>query len=204
QAGRAYDFYDAKGVLEAWLTSLGLGLRAAFVPIQDADAPWLHPGRAAGVWIDGQIRVGTVGELHPETAQRLGIGGAVYAEFDLHKLEACLGGAWKAQTLPRYPAVRRDLAVLVPQEVSSAQLLAKAAQAAEQAGDILQDCRVFDVYVGPGVPEGQKSMAVAFTYQSDERTLTDEETEAVERAILRAWEQAFGARLRGEREAGAE
>ncbi|WP_067930738.1 phenylalanine--tRNA ligase subunit beta [Alicyclobacillus kakegawensis] len=197
QAGRAYDFYDAKGVLEAWLTSLGLGLRAAFVPIQDADAPWLHPGRAAGVWIDGQIKVGTVGELHPETAQRLGIGGAVYAEFDLDKVDECLGGAWKAQPLPRYPAVRRDLAVLVPQAVSSAQLLAKAAQAAEQAGDILQDCRVFDVYVGPGVPEGQKSVAVAFTYQSDERTLTDEETEAVERAILRAWEQAFGARLRG-------
>ncbi|WP_026960824.1 phenylalanine--tRNA ligase subunit beta [Alicyclobacillus herbarius] len=195
QPGRAYDFYDAKGVLEGWLESLGLRDRVEFRP--DQTISWLHPGRCARVVLDGQQEIGSIGELHPETAARLGTGPAIYAEFRLDLLETEWDRVWKVRRLPRFPAIRRDLAVLVPDHVEAADLLAQARQVAKDQGDILQDCRVFDVYVGQGIPEGEKSVAVTFTYQSDERTLTDEETEEVEKAILAAWADRFGARLRG-------
>ncbi|MCL6636787.1 MAG: phenylalanine--tRNA ligase subunit beta [Alicyclobacillus sp.] len=194
---RPYDFYDAKGAVESWLEALGLLEQAEFRP---ALSPWLHPGRSAEVWL-GDTRVGSLGELHPETADRLETGSAVYAEFALDPVLACLSERWRVTRLPRYPAVRRDLAVVVAHQVSAAALLQAAYRAAAAAGEeenLLADCRVFDVYTGRGIPAGHKSVAVALTFRSAERTLTDTQVQAVEAQILRQWHEQFGAVLRAE------
>ncbi|GMA51908.1 hypothetical protein GCM10025857_32650 [Alicyclobacillus contaminans] len=191
ERARPYDFYDAKGAIETWLEALGWLDDARFVPVR---MHWLHPGRSAEVQILGQ-RVGTFGEVHPETAAALDIRRAVYAEFDLERLQALTKAEWKVQRLPKYPASRRDLAVLVDVGVPVQALLDAARDAAAEAS-ILENCALFDIYQGKGVAEGQKSVAVAFRYRADDRTLTDDEIVQVEQRIVRAWADQFGATLR--------
>lgn len=187
-----HDFYDVKGVIETWLRALGWE-RATFTPIA---LSWLHPGRSAQVLLDGD-RVGTFGELHPETAQALDLESALYAEFDLDLLVKKVSERWRTVKLPRYPASKRDLAVVVRNDVSVASLITCARQRAEQSGpSILEACRVFDVYAGKGIPEGMKSVAFGLVYRSDDRTLTDEEITALEMGILQDWSTQLGATLR--------
>ncbi|WP_029420997.1 phenylalanine--tRNA ligase subunit beta [Alicyclobacillus macrosporangiidus] len=191
---RPYDFYDAKGAVEVWLGAFGWLDLAEFRP---ASSPWLHPGRSAEVWLDGE-RIGSFGELHPETAAAFELDGAVYGEFDLDLLVPRLSDRWLVTPLPRHPASRRDLAVVVGRDVPADALLAAARDAAREGGEnLLEDVRVFDVYTGPGVPEGMKSVAIRLTCRSQERTLTDDEVEAVVARVLAAWTARFAAVLRG-------
>jgi phenylalanyl-tRNA synthetase beta chain len=190
---RKYDFYDVKGVVETWVRALGLDARVAYQPVA---VSWLHPGRSAQLLVDGS-RVGSFGELHPETAIAFETGAALYAEFDLDVLVNLVSDEWRAAKLPRYPASRRDLAVVVKHDVPVADLSRLAQQAALKTGlSILEACQVFDVYTGTGIPEGMKSLAFALVYRSDERTLTDEEITDVEKEILYAWSETYGASLR--------
>ncbi|MDQ0188762.1 phenylalanine--tRNA ligase subunit beta [Alicyclobacillus cycloheptanicus] len=189
---RRYDFYDAKGVIETWLEGLGLAGRTSFQPAQTS---WLHPGRAAVVLVDGE-QLGTFGELHPETANALELGTAMYAEFDLDLVLALQVEKLRVKSLPKFPAARRDLAVVVKRDVPAQELITLAIQTAAAADNILENCAVFDVYTGPGVAKGHKSVALALTYRADDRTLTDEEMEALEQKILERWKQVLGATLR--------
>jgi phenylalanyl-tRNA synthetase beta chain len=191
---RSYDFYDAKGVIETWLTALGLGDQVRFETVEQT---WLHPGRSAQAMI-GDERIGTFGELHPETAQALDLGQTLYAEFDLDALLPYLGAEWKVAKLPKYPAVRRDLAVLVDQPVPAGALLQTVQTAsAGQTEDLLESVHVFDVYAGKGVPDGQKSIALALWFRHLDRTLTDDEVDEAVSAILKALAQSHKAVLRG-------
>ncbi|MCF8565218.1 phenylalanine--tRNA ligase subunit beta [Alicyclobacillus tolerans] len=189
---RKYDFYDAKGVVEAWLDAMGWTALAEFRPIA---LSWLHPRRSAEVVLNGE-RIGTFGELHPFTADKLDIGNSLYAEFDLDLLEKYVSERWRVEKLPRFPASRRDLAVVVAKDLSVQSLLDEAKRISEATSKILESSKVFDVYTGSGIPEGQKSVAVALTYRSDERTLTDEEVSELESAIVQDWTAKFGAQLR--------
>jgi phenylalanyl-tRNA synthetase beta chain len=194
QRSRPYDFYDAKGAVEAWLESLGWLVEARFVPTDSV--VWLHPGRSAEVWI-GEQRVGAMGELHPETGALLDVERAIYAEFDLDLLVEHVRDQWKVKRLPRYPASRRDLAVVVDARVPAQALLDCAHRVAQEQGDsILENCQVFDVYAGKGIPDGKKSVAIGFTWRAEDRTLTDEEIVAVEQKIVDAWAREFEAVLR--------
>jgi phenylalanyl-tRNA synthetase beta chain len=187
-----FDFYDAKGVVETWLNALGWNA----VEYRPIALSWLHPGRSAEVLLSGE-RIGTFGELHPETVQALELGSALYAEFDLDLLVKQVSDGWRTLKLPRFPASRRDLAVLVRSDVTVADLISLANQVARQSeAPILEACTVFDVYTGKGIAEGQKSLAFSLVYRSDERTLTDDEVTALETSILQAWSSAFGAVLR--------
>jgi phenylalanyl-tRNA synthetase beta chain len=190
QRPRPYDFYDVKGVVEAWLTAFGWLEQAVF---ERSEAPWLHPGRSADVRIGGE-RIGRFGELHPDTAAAWELGRALYAEFDLDALAEMGAAAWRVRALPRYPAVRRDLAAVVDHAVPAQALLDAAREAVDQP--VLESCRVFDVYAGAGIPEGKKSVAVAFTWRAEDRTLTDEEVRRQEERIVAAWSRQFGAVLR--------
>lgn len=193
ERARKYDFYDAKGSVETWLDALGLVTAAQF---ERGEVPWLHPGRSAQVRM-GQDVVGTFGELHPQTADALEVGSAMYAEFDLDKLLPLITERWRVEALPRYPKSRRDLAVIVNQSVPAAALLTSAQDVSHRSGTgLLDECWVFDVYTGTGIPDGDKSVAVALTYRSDERTLTESEITELESQILRYWESEYGARLR--------
>jgi phenylalanyl-tRNA synthetase beta chain len=193
ERARPYDFYDAKGVVETWLQALGWQDEVRFAPVQ---LSWLHPGRSAEVVLNGQ-RIGSIGELHPETGAAFDLHRAVYAEFDLDVLVSFLQTSWKVHRMPKFPASRRDLAVLVTKDVPVQALLDTAREvAACDEESILEDCRIFDIYTGKGIADGYKSVAVAFRYRADDRTLTDDEVVRVEQRILDAWTKKYGAVLR--------
>ena len=182
---RAVDFFDLKGDLEALLSPR----RARFEP--DVH-PALHPGRAARVMLDG-VQIGWVGELHPRWQRKYELPAApVLFELDaepLLELEVP-----RYSEVSRFPAVTRDLAVLVP-ESAPAQGLLDALLGGCPAS--VQEIRLFDVYRGKGIPAGQKSLAFRVVMQDTSKTLTDEEADIAMARLTRVLAEKFGARLRG-------
>lgn len=190
EAARPLDFFDLKGDLDAIVAWGGEPQRWAF---HADDLPgWLHPGRAARVTRDGET-VGHVGALHPRLAKALDLGPDVHV-LEL-ALEPLLGRRLpKAQPVPRFPAVRRDIAVDVPEQVSWAQI--------EQAvratlGTTLAELRLFDRYSGKGVEAGRKSLAMGLILQDASRTLTDDDADRCVRNVVSALEAGCKAKLRG-------
>jgi phenylalanyl-tRNA synthetase beta chain len=176
------DFYDIKGDVEALLVP-----RTAV--FQAAAHPAMHPGRCAQVLVDGQV-IGHVGELHPRWRQTYELPRAPLM-FEL-SLDAVLHRPLpQAQTLDRFQAVERDLALIVPESVSHDQLLA-AIQAAPTQG-LLRSAVLFDVY---RLESGEKSLAVRLTLNSGQATLTDREIEEAVSAVVGHVASAIGARLR--------
>lgn len=185
---RAVDFHDVKGDLEALLSALGLR-DCAF---QAAPHPALHPGQSARI-MDGQgAAIGWLGRLHPRIAQAL--------DLDAQPLlfEIALDALPRAATpvfreLSRFPAVRRDLALIVDESVPAADVLARVGKA---AGPYLQGLSLFDIYRGKGVDSGKKSLALGLTFQDFSRTLTDAEIEHSIQGVLRELREGLGATLR--------
>ena len=181
------DFLGFKGVCEEILDRFGLRA-CTFVPAGAALAP-CHPGRAAEIrlTVQGSERiVGFVGELHPEVCRAFGLPEpAAAAELDLTALAAARREAPATAAFrpwPRFPAARRDLALLCPADLPAARV-----EAALRAGggDLLADVALFDVYAGPELPPGRRSLAYTLTYQA-ERTLTDAEVEACQAQVRAA------------------
>ncbi|MHB1991303.1 phenylalanine--tRNA ligase subunit beta [Metallibacterium scheffleri] len=188
---RALDFHDVKGDVEALLALRGDvtgGLR--FAP--DGLPTWLHPGRGARV-LAGTQELGVIGALHPLLEQALGLEVDVYvAEFDLDRLRE--QSPPKPQALPRFPGVRRDLAIVVAEAVTWAEI---EAQTRAAAGKVLAELRLFDVYRGAGLDPGHKSYAMGLILQEHSRTLTDTDADACVSRVLQALAQAYAARIRG-------
>jgi len=190
EAARALDFFDLKGDLDA-LIAWG-GEPQHWAVHADGLPGWLHPGRAARVTRDGAT-VGYLGALHPRLAKALDLGP------DVHVLELALEPLLarrlpKAQPVARFPGVRRDIAVDVPEQVSWSQI--------EQAvratlGTTLADLRLFDRYSGKGVEAGRKSLAMGLILQDASRTLTDDDADNCVRNAVSALEAACEAKLRG-------
>ncbi|HSZ70616.1 MAG TPA: phenylalanine--tRNA ligase subunit beta [Solirubrobacteraceae bacterium] len=201
------DLYAVKGILEA----LGDALR---VPLDyrpaagsaDGDAtdraheeehlhPFLHPGRAAAVFA-GEQPIGWLGELHPFVAG-WELDGAAVAEIDLDRLIAAAEEGVQARRyrdLISFPALRQDIAVILPVEVPAAAAIAVVCDA---AGKLLHEARVFDVYSGPQVGEGRRSLALALSYRAPDRTLADTDVAPVRERILTALREQLGGELRG-------
>jgi phenylalanyl-tRNA synthetase beta chain len=183
-AGRAVDFFDMKADLEAICAPRRLRLEAAAHPA-------LHPGRSARVLIDGS-QAGWLGELHPRWQQKYELPQPVL----LFELEAgCVTQAPLPQpTQPsRFPPVVRDIALLVDEGLP-AQAFLDALQAEKPA--IVQDVGIFDLYQGPSLPPGKKSLAFRVVMQDTERTLTDAEADSARDALVELWGRRFGAKLR--------
>jgi phenylalanyl-tRNA synthetase beta chain len=185
---RSFDFFDAKGILEA----LAADLR---VPVSfggPAGAPF-HPGRSAIVTI-GTERVGLVGEIHPNVSKGFDLPGRVIAgEVEVRALMTSAPAALVARDVPRFPPVRRDLAFTL-----DAGIPAGAVQAAleEAAGDILDSCVLFDLHTGSPLPAGKKSLAFSIDFRAPDRTLTDEEASAAISRTVERLVREFGAELR--------
>jgi phenylalanyl-tRNA synthetase beta chain len=175
-------FFEAKGVVERLVPG------AAFEP---EPRPFLHPGRSAVVLAEGET-VGWVGELHPEVAGRFELDEWRVAAFELDLALCDPDPTPHFEAFVNVPAVNRDLAVVVDARVPVGKMLA-AIEALRSS--ILVETRVFDVYEGPQVPEGHKSVALSFTFQG-EQTLTDEDVNAEIERISVLLEKQFGARLR--------
>ncbi|WIM05663.1 MAG: phenylalanine--tRNA ligase subunit beta [Candidatus Nitricoxidivorans perseverans] len=183
---RNADFFDAKGDLEVLL---GVSQRLTFAKVAH---PALHPGRAARVMLDGR-EIGVVGELHPRWVQQYELG-STPAVFEID-LEALLAAAMPAyREASRFPAVIRDLALMVPQHQAFQPVL-DALRAAAPA--LVRDIGLFDVYQGKGLPEGQKSLAFRIVMQDTERTLADAEVDAAVTRLIDAAVGHCGATLRG-------
>lgn len=186
---RPVDFYDVKGDVEALLAPR----RATFEPAQH---PALHPGRCARVLLDG-TPIGVIGELHPRWRQAEGWTHApVLFELDLDAVLA--RPVPQAQPVGRHQPVQRDIAVVVAEAVTHAQLMAAIAAVDHPW---LRDAVLFDVYRPKaggvaGLAEGEKSLAVRLTLERDDATLTDAEIDAVVQAVLASLQQRLGARLR--------
>jgi len=181
-------FYALKSVLAACLESLS----APSCTYQRGAAELFHPGRCAAVILEGR-QLGYLGELHPTVAATLKVEGRLVAfEIDLEPVLAA-SRTPRAQPLPRFPAVQRDLAVVAEEHVAAGSLLAAIKEA---AGDLLENAHAFDEYHGAQVPEGHKSIGFTLTFRSPERTLTDAEVDKVMPEIKLALEKRHQARFR--------
>ncbi len=193
---RPADLYDAKAVLDAVASALRLPFD--YAPADPPDGALL-PGVSARVGVAqgaGKRRrvtpVGVVGQLDPAVAERMGIAGAVFlAELDLDALAAIDPAPLRIGTLGRYPAVVEDLAIVVEADLPAARVAAILTRNA-----LVERADLFDVYRGPQVPEGKKSLAYAVTYRSAERTLTDAEIARVRRGIVGQLQRELSASIR--------
>lgn len=187
----SFDFYDGKGAIERVVTAIGLEPEW----VRDDRTPgWLHPRRAAKIRI-GARAVGWLGEVHPDVAEAFDlVGRPVYGELEVDALVELASdrGLPQAQSLPRFPAVLRDLAVIVPEPVTAAEVAAVVRQAAPLAEEVT----VFDVYRGKPVPEGHKSLAFRIAYRDPEATLTDAKVDALHAAVVAAVASQLGGVLR--------
>ncbi len=187
--GGRVDFYDLKGVLEALERVIGLSptLRGGTV------IPYLHPGRQAEIGLGHQV-LGWIGEIHPEVARRFDLhAGAVAMEIDLDLLDRHRKPAVRYTPVPRYPAVFRDIAVIVEEGVPAADVEAAIRRT---GGQLVATVGLFDVYRGEPVSEGKKSLAFSIQYRSADRTLTDEEVATIHEKIVQAVEKDLGGVLR--------
>lgn len=181
---RVADFFDVKGDLEQLLAPRNLSLRPA-------PHPALHPGKSATMVIDGR-EVGCIGELHPRWQRKYDLPSApVFFEIDLDALlERDLP---RFGDIPRFPAVRRDLAAEFDESVRYEDISTELRRAAPP---ILRDLTVFDLYRGQGVEKGKKSLAFSVLLQDTEKTLTDAEVEKAVSELRQILQQKFNAKLR--------
>ncbi len=187
--GEKVDFYDLKGVVETLdkIVGVSLTLRAS------ADIPYLHPGQQAEVVLEKDV-VGSVGVLHPEVMRNFDLKTAAVAmEIDLDRLDRHRKSQARYCPLPRYPAVFRDMAVVVPERMRAAEVESAIRRA---GGALVEAVRPFDIYRGEPVPEGKKSLGFSIQYRATDRTLTDEEVAAIHGKILEAVERDLGGILR--------
>ncbi|QNK00421.1 phenylalanine--tRNA ligase subunit beta [Dyella telluris] len=190
EPSRTLDFHDLKGDLDALIAWGGEPDRWAVHA--DGLPGWLHPGRSARVTRDG-LTVGYLGALHPQLAKALDLGA------DVHVLELELDAVLarrlpRAQAVPRFPSVRRDIAVDVPEAVSWSEIEQVVRKA---VGGQLKELRLFDRYSGKGVELGRKSLAMGLILQDASRTLTDDDADRNIREAVAALEMACKAKLRG-------
>lgn len=189
------DVFDAKADAFALLTALGIS--TAGVQIVSGGPAWYHPGRSATLRFGPKNVVGTFGELHPKILQALDVKGPlVAAEISLDALPAPKEKPTKARpklTLSEFQPLNRDFAFVVDASVAAGDIL-RAAQGADRA--LLTYATVFDIYVGPGIEEGQKSVAISVTLQPSGKTLTEAEIDAVSQRIVDAVVKKTGAILR--------
>jgi phenylalanyl-tRNA synthetase beta chain len=187
-ASTPVDFFDVKQDLEALFARTGASEEFGYVT---DTLPCLHPGRSARITRNGKT-MGWLGELHPQLVQELDF---TYAPmlFEVEYLPALAAKMPRFEEISRFPRVRRDLAVVVDEKVSLRQLHERVTFA---ASSLLRDIRVFDVFRGPGIEAGRKSVALGLIFQDNSRTLADEDADRLLAAIRAELSATLGAGFR--------
>lgn len=183
------DFYQVKGIVESLLERLGVAnasYRAA------SGLAGMHPGRTAEVWAQ-EKRLGYLGQIHPQVEKAYDLSETYVFQLDVDTLAEVADKEGFYRPLPKFPAVTRDLALVVDRDVP-----AEALQAAirEAAGELLESLTLFDVYTGERIAAGKKSMAFSLVFRDPERTLQDEEIQQLTTAVIEALKTETGAELR--------
>jgi phenylalanyl-tRNA synthetase beta chain len=192
---RRVDFFDLKGAMDGLMGGFGATWRA--VAAQESG---YHPGRCAEIEIESAEspaeRIGTFGQLHPGTAERFDLRGReIYvAELNLERLAGHLRDQPQIAAVPRFPALDRDLALLLERSVSHE---AVQRTVREAGGELLVEVSLFDEYRGERVPPDRKSLAYTLRFRAPDRTLTDAEVDAAIERISEAVRERLGAVVRG-------
>ncbi len=190
QYGPEESFFTLKGTVEALLESI----RAENISfVAESGNPSYHPGRCAKVYV-GETEIGVLGQIHPLAAANYDVDAELYcAELRFDALMAARGADPEYAPLPKFPAVTRDIAVLVDSSVTVSALEGCIRTAAQ---GLLKEAALFDIYTGANLPDGKKSVAFNLVLRSDERSLTAQEADDELALILKALEKEFGATLR--------
>jgi phenylalanyl-tRNA synthetase beta chain len=192
RAGAAIDFFDLKGACANLLAGLGLDEgRVRWRPA--SEVAFLHPGKAAFLEVDG-TPVGVAGALHPEMAQMLDLPAEVWiSELDLDGLAHYVPRRVALHPLPRFPAVTRDIAVVVDEAFTAGEIVEEIRALANPE---IESVRLFDCYRGAPIAEGKKSLAYTIAYRAADRTLTDDEANGLHAAVLARLTGRFSLELR--------
>jgi phenylalanyl-tRNA synthetase beta chain len=186
--GVKLDFYDLKGIVEALMSALHLGV--SYTP---AEHPSFHPGKCAAVML-GNVPLGVFGELHPAVQSNYDfVSPVLCADFDLEAILAALPIGFDSRPVPEFPPVLEDIAVIVDEVLPADQVETLIRQT---GGKMLADVKLFDVFRGEQIGAGKKSLAYSLTYQSFDKTLTDADAAQVRNKIVKRLEQEFDAKLR--------
>ncbi len=184
------DFFTMKGVVEEFLDRLGMNKKETYDP--KSGKPFLHPGRQAAILYDG-TQIGYMGEVHPTVAASYGIGDRAYvAVLDMPSIVERATFDRKYEGIARFPAVTRDISMVVPKDVMVGQI---EEIIAVRGGKILESYELFDVYEGAQIQEGYKSVAYSIVFRAKDKTLEEAEITAVMKKILNGL-QSLGAELR--------
>ncbi len=182
------DFFYAKGIVEMIFAQLNLDVTY----IAEKDMANMHPGRTASIILNG-AKVGFVGQVHPQTAKDFNIPETYVAELNLSAIEVALTNDLIFTDITKYPAVSRDVALLLNQETSHQEIV----DAIENAGvKRLTAIKLFDVYAGNNIESGKKSMAYSLTFQNPNDNLTDEEVAKYMEKITKSLAEKLGAEIR--------
>jgi len=184
------DYLDLKGTVENVLDSLGIK-NASFK--RESENPTYHPGKTANLYVKKEF-IGVVGEIHPTVSENYEVEPRCYvAELNLDILYKYADSNKKYKPLPKFPAVTRDIALTVDDEILVQDI---EDVIVKQGGNIVESVKLFDVYKGKQIAEGKKSIAYAIVYRRIDKTLTDDEVNKVHDKILRTLEHKLGAELR--------
>ena len=188
--GDGVDFFALKGIIEKIFERVGLrGHRY----LADKNNTSFHPGRCADILCDNKF-IGTIGEIHPQVLDNYGISKRVYvAEIDLDTVYSLANDTIVFKSLPKYPAITRDIALVVREDIEVAAI---EDVIMDNAGGLVEACKLFDVYKGDQIGQGYKSVAYSIVYRSTDKTLTDEDVVSVHDKILADLKARLGAELR--------
>lgn len=184
------DYLDLKGVVENVLEVLGFS-KMSFE--RESENPSYHPGKTAKLYVNRKF-VGTLGEIHPDVTEKYGLDESAFVcELDLDVLYEEANVVRKYKALPKFPAVTRDIALIVDDEI----LVQEIEDIIKRQGkNMIEKVTLFDVYKGKQIEEGKKSIAYSITYRLPNKTLTDKEVNKVHDKILKTLEYKIGAELR--------
>ena len=188
--GADYDFFALKGLLDSVFSAFKID-KTTYARV---NKPYLHEGRSAEIFVEGES-VGYIGEVYPDVQEAYDIDTRVYvAEINLVKLFAQAVDHREFKALPKYPAISRDLALLVKDGVSSDQVVAVIRKVTNRK--LLESVEIFDVYKGQGVPKGNTSIALTVVFRAPDRTLTDDEVQAEIDHALKSMKRKYRVKLR--------
>ncbi|MGI9273155.1 MAG: phenylalanine--tRNA ligase subunit beta [Woeseiaceae bacterium] len=185
---QSIDFFDLKADVEAILLLAGETAKSEFVVTEHAA---LQPGQSANIIRDGKV-IGVIGKLHPRHEKMFDLKRSVYV-FELNTELAFASTPPEATAISKFPSIRRDIAVIVDDKISADELRETVASSAP---DLISSVRIFDIYTGPGIEAGLKSVALGLILQETSRTLTDDDADSAMAAAVRKLQEKYGAELR--------
>lgn len=184
------DFYFLKEVIDKTLDRFGIN---DIEYIKERELKTFHPGRTAKILLDGE-ELGVIGEVHVDVAENYDIKDRVYlAWLDFEKIIQCADLDIKFESLPKYPSMKRDIAMVLKQEIPVGDI----EKVMKKHGvDLIEKVELFDIYTGDQIPQDMKSIAYSITYRAKDRTLRDKEVNDIQSAIISDLEKTYNAELR--------